>query len=120
MEERPKKGTGPGRYWWVHCNQLKRFCFEHETKEIFVGFGFSFVQEDFIWRQVLKARVTKDESIVHVADVFDEKMMIGKELFSGRNVRPLMRSPGFLVFPDRLRRLRCRPHSCGVVKSSGA
>ena len=123
-----RRGQDLGDVGGSIVNQLKRSCFEHETKEFLVGFGFkgdrlsieTFVQKDFIWRQVLKARVTKDESIVHVADVFDEKMMIGKELFSGRNVRPLMRSPGFLVFPDRLRRLRCRPHSCGVVKSSGA
>ena len=92
-------GTATEKDFWRRCrrrgqdlgdvggsivNQLKRSCFEHETKEFLVGFSFkgdrlsieTFVQKDFIWWQVLKARVTKDESIVHVADVFDEKVCL--------------------------------------------
>ena len=34
------------------------------------------VQEDLIWWQRLDVRVAKNETIVHVADVTDEKVMV--------------------------------------------
>ena len=37
-------------------------------------------KKDFIGWKLLEARVAKNESVVHIADVFDEEMMVGKEL----------------------------------------
>ena len=72
-------------------DQLQWFCFKHEAKKLLVRFrlendGFSvesFVQEDFIWCECSEAFVSKYESIVYIADVSNEQMMIGEKLMEG-------------------------------------
>ena len=41
-------------------------------------------------------------------------MVIFRVTLSRRNVRPLMMSPGLLIFLDKPRMLRCLTHPCGV------
>jgi hypothetical protein len=74
-------------------------------------------KKDFIGWKLLEARVAKDESVVHIADVFDEEMMVGKELVEvdgpnlstdGNNHEALMRQKaGESGLPIGLP-LRCR------------
>jgi len=69
-------------------DEFQRLGFKHETKKLLVRFHFqddglsieAFLKKDFIGWKLLEARVAKDESVVHIADVFDEEMMVGKEL----------------------------------------
>ena len=78
-----------GDVGWACVDEFQGFCFEHEAEEFLVWFGFkddglaieTFVQKDLIWREMLKPRVSKDESIVNISDVFDEEVMVGKDLF---------------------------------------
>jgi hypothetical protein len=61
-------------------DEFHRLGFKHETKKLLVRSGFqndrfsieAFVKKDFIGWKLLEARVAKDESVVHIADVFDE------------------------------------------------
>ena len=62
------------------ADEFQRLGFKHETKKLLVRFRFqedglsieAFVKTDFIGWKLLEARVAKDESVVHIADVFDE------------------------------------------------
>ena len=49
---------------------MVRFSFEDDWLSVE-----TFVQEDFVW-EVLEASIAKNESIVNIADVFDEKVMV--------------------------------------------
>ena len=46
--------------------------------------GFSieaFIEQDFVWLKILGPRISKDEPVVNVADMFDKQIMIGQHLF---------------------------------------
>ena len=106
-------------------DEFQRLGFKHETKKLLVRFHFqddglsieAFLKKDFIGWKLLEARVAKDESVVHIADVFDEEMMVGKELVEvdgpnlstdGNNHEALMRQKaGESGLPIGLP-LRCR------------
>ena len=72
-----------GNIGWTEVDELERMGFQHETKEFlarlcFKDNGFpikAVVQEDFIRWQSLDVRVAKNETVVHVADVTNEKVM---------------------------------------------
>ena len=74
---------------WSAIDQLERFCFQHEAEKFLIGFSFkndgfpieAFSAQDFIWWKIFGAGITKDESIVNVANVFDKQIMIGQHLF---------------------------------------
>ena len=76
---------------WSLIYQLQGFCFEHKPKEFLVRFsleddGFAIeaiVKKNFIWCKVCEAFVSKYQTIVNIADVSDEQMMVGEGLAKG-------------------------------------
>ena len=81
-----------GNIGWTKINEFKGIGFKHETKEFLVRFSFqdngfpieAIVQQDFIRWQSVDTGVTKNEPIVHVADVTNEEMVILKNGFEVR------------------------------------
>ena len=72
-------------------DQLEWFGFKHEAKELLIWFSFkddgfsikTIIEEDFIWGKFDEAFVSKDETVVDIADVADEQVMVGKKLVEG-------------------------------------
>ena len=72
-------------------SQLQWFCFEHEAKKFLVRFSFkndgfsveAIIEKDFIWCKFCEAFVSKNETVVDVADVADEQVVVGKKLIEG-------------------------------------
>ena len=70
---------------WSLINQLQGFGFKHEPKEFLVRFsleddGFSvetIVKKNFIGCKFGEAFVSKDQTIVNIANVPNEQMMVG-------------------------------------------
>ena len=71
--------------------QLQWFCFEHEAKEFLVRFRFkndgfpveTIIEKDFIRCKFCEAFGSKNETVVDVADVADEQVVVGKKLIEG-------------------------------------
>ena len=71
--------------------QFQWFGFEHEAKKFLIRFSFendgfsveTIIQEDFIWCKCSEAFVTKDETVVDISDVTDEKVVVGEKLIEG-------------------------------------
>jgi hypothetical protein len=65
-------------------DEFQRFGFEHEAKELLIGFSFkdnwfsinACVQKDFVGWELLKTSIAKNESVVNVADMFNEGVMV--------------------------------------------
>ena len=76
---------------WSLIYQLQGFGFEHKPKEFLVRFsleddGFAIeaiVKKNFIWCKVCEAFVSKYQTIVNIADMPDEQMMVGEGLAKG-------------------------------------
>ena len=70
-------------------DQLQWFCLQRETEEFLIRFGFeddgfpveTFIKQHFIWWEASKARIPKHEAVVHISDVANEQVVIGKDLF---------------------------------------
>ena len=70
-------------------HEFQGFCLQHKTKEFLIWFSFkddgfaveAIIKKDFIWREMLKSRITKDESVVHISNVFDKKVVVSQDLF---------------------------------------
>ena len=54
--------------------------FKHEAQELLVRFRFICFPSSRGWK-ILKTPVTKDQSIVDIADVFDEEVVVGEDGF---------------------------------------
>jgi hypothetical protein len=76
---------------WTLIDQLQRLGFEHKPQKFLVRFslendGFSveaIVEKNFVGCQFCEAFVTKDQTIVNIADVSNEQMMIRENLVEG-------------------------------------
>ena len=56
-----------------------RFSFKNDKND---GFSIeAFIEQDFVWLKILGSRISKDEPVVNVADMFDKQIMIGQHLF---------------------------------------
>ena len=61
-------------------DQFQWFCFQHETEEFLIWFGFqddgfsieAFIQQYFIWWKISKTRITKDEAVINISDMSEE------------------------------------------------
>ena len=68
-------------------DKFERIGFKHETEEFLIRFslehnGFAIeaiIKEDFIWGQVAETSIAQDETVVNVADVSNEKVVILKD-----------------------------------------
>ena len=66
-------------------NQFQWFCFQHEAKKFLFWFcfkddGFSVepvIKQHFVWWEMHEAGVPKDQTVVHVANVANEEVVIG-------------------------------------------
>ena len=82
-----RKVTKLGRHWWDQNDEFERIGFQHETEEFLVRFGLehngfaieAIIKEDFIWWQVAETSITQNETVVNVADVSNEKVVILKD-----------------------------------------
>ena len=78
-----------GKAGWTSVDELQRLGFKQETEKFLVWFSFkddgfsieSFIEKDFVWGKLPETRVSKNEAIVDVSNVFDKKVMVGKDLF---------------------------------------
>ena len=70
-------------------DQFEQFGFQHKAQKFLVrlslrydGFAVeAIVKEDFVWWQVCETCVTKDQPVVHIPDVANEKVVVGEDLF---------------------------------------
>ena len=70
-------------------DQFERFGFQHKAQKFLVRFSLRYggfaveaiVKEDFVWCQVCETCVTKDQPVVHIPDVANEKVVVGEDLF---------------------------------------
>ena len=68
-------------------DEFERIGFKHETEEFLVRFSLehnwfaieAIIKEDFIWWQVAETSITQNETVVNVADVSNEKVVILKD-----------------------------------------
>ena len=85
---------------WSLIYQLQGFCFKHKPKKFLVRFcleddGFAveaIVKKNFIWCKFGEAFVSKNQTIVNIADVPNEQMMIGEDL--AESTRPNLFTDG--------------------------
>ena len=64
-------------------DEFERICFKHEAQELLVRFGFkqlayhieAIIEEDFIWWEITKATMAKNQAVVHIPDVADEEVV---------------------------------------------
>ena len=65
-------------------NEFEGICFQHKSQEILVRFCFehnwfsveAFIKDNFIRGKITKATVCKDQTVVHVANVSDEEVVV--------------------------------------------
>ena len=78
-----------GNVGWTCVDELQRLGFKHEPEKFLVWFSFkddgfsieAFIEKDFVWGKLPETRVSENEAIVDVSNVFDKKVMVGKDLF---------------------------------------
>ena len=69
-----------GNIGWTCVDEFQRLGFKHETEKFLVWLSFeddgfsieAFVEKDFVWGKLLETRVSKNEAIVDVSNMFDK------------------------------------------------
>ena len=72
----------------TRVDEFERVCFKHEAQELLVRFGFkhnwlsiqAIIEEDFIWWEITKATISKNQAVVHIPDVSDEEVVVCENL----------------------------------------
>ena len=69
-----------GNVGWADEDEFQRSGFKHETEKFLVWLSFeddgfsieAFVEKDFVWGKLLESRVSENEAIVDVSNMFDK------------------------------------------------
>ena len=69
-----------GNVGWTCADELQRLGFKHETEKFLVWLSFeddgfsieAFIEKDFVWGKLPETRVSKNEAIVNVSNMFDK------------------------------------------------